>query len=231
MALDGVGTDRAGGQLGRDERQDRQEGRTAGEDRILTIPNGLTALRLACVPVFVWLVSRPDRAGWLEAAVLLAVLGATDWVDGQLARRLHQVSTVGKVLDPTADRILLAVGAIAIVAVGAVPTWVAVVALGREAVIAVGAVVVTAAGGRRIDVRWIGKAATFALMFALPLFLAGHARVGWHQVSEDLAWVFAVPALVLGWASVVTYVPVARAAVADGRADRMTDLVGEGRTQ
>jgi cardiolipin synthase len=192
----------------------------AGEDRILTIPNAFTTIRLLCVPAFVVLLSRPHRADWFAAAVLLAVLGATDWVDGQLARRLHQVSTVGKVLDPVADRVLLAVAAIGIVAVGAVPAWVAVAALLREAVVAAGTVGVALAGGRRMDVQLIGKAATFALMFALPLFLAGHSHVGWHRGAEDLAWVFVVPALVLGWTSVVTYVPIARRSLAEGRSPR-----------
>lgn len=225
MALEGVGTHPAeSGPLEREAGYDRETrgGGRRGEDRIVTVPNGFTAIRLACVPVFVWLLSRPHGSAWVAAAVLLAVLGVTDWVDGYLARRLHQVSTLGKVFDPTVDRILLSVAAIGILAVGAVPTWVAVVALGREAVVAIGAVGVAMAGGRRIDVRWVGKAATFALMVALPLFLVGHARVGWHQVPEDLAWVFAVPALLLGWAAVVIYVPVARAAVAQGRAGRNT---------
>jgi len=200
---------------------------------VLTVPNAFTAARLACVPGFVWLLSRPHRSEWLAAAVLLAALGATDWVDGQLARRLHQVSTVGKVLDPVADRVLLAVGAIGILAVGAVPTWVAVVALGREAVVAAGTVGVALAGGRRMDVQFIGKVATFGLMGALPLFLVGHSTVGWHQGAEDLAWVFAVPALVAGWVSVVTYVPIARAALSNRgkRADRgKLASPGSGRT-
>lgn len=188
--------------------------------RVLTAANGFTTVRLLCVPVFVWLLSRPHRADWFAAAALLAALGATDWVDGQLARRLHQVSAVGKVLDPTADRILLAVAGIGIVAVGAVPAWVAAVALTREAVVAFGAIGVVLAGGRRIDVQPVGKAATFALMCALPLFLAGHSHVGWHRAAEAAAWVFTVPGLVLGWVSVLTYLRLARAALAEGRAAR-----------
>ncbi len=191
-----------------------------GEDRILTIPNGFTAVRLACIPLFVWLVSRPDHRGWFPAAVLLAALGATDWVDGQLARRLHQVSTVGKVLDPTADRLLLVAAAVSIIVVGAVPVWVAVVALAREVLVAAGFLVVAALGGRRMDVSLAGKAGTFALMVALPLFLAGHSNVGWHHLAEILAWVATAPGLGFGWYSAVTYVPKARAALAAAAAER-----------
>lgn len=186
-------------------------------DRILTVPNAVTLVRLLCVPVFVWLLSLPHHDGWLSAGVLLGVLGGTDWVDGQLARRLGQVSTVGKVLDPVADRVLLLVGALSIVVVGAVPVWVAVAALIREGLVALGALAVAAAGGRRIDVTLIGKAGTFALMFAFPLFLIGHSHLGWRQAPEDAAWIFAVPGLIAAWAAAAGYVPLARAALVAGR--------------
>ena len=92
---------------------------TLGEDRILTIPNLLSLIRLACVPLFLWLLfGRDNRYG---AAWLLAGLGATDWVDGYIARRFNQVSTLGKILDPAADRILLGVGVVAILIDGSVP--------------------------------------------------------------------------------------------------------------
>jgi cardiolipin synthase len=190
---------------------------SVAEDRVLTIPNALTAVRLVCIPLFVVLVARDHRAGWLAAALLLAGLGATDWVDGFLARRLGQVSTVGKVLDPLADRLLLVTAAITIIAVGAVPVWIAIIALLREATVATGFVIVAAAGGRRMDVTRPGKLATLCLMVALPLFLAGHSTVGWHRGAEDLAWVFVVPGLVAGWYSVVAYIGPARRTVAEGR--------------
>lgn len=193
---------------------------TVGTRRVLTWPNLISACRLLCIPVFVWLLvgdhGHGDRhAGWLGAAILLAALGATDWVDGQLARRLRQVSTLGKVLDPLADRLLLGVAVISIVAVGAVPVWVAVIALAREATVAAGALVVFLAGGRRIDVHWIGKAGTFALMVAFPLFLAGHAPVSWHRGATDLAWVIALPGLALAWAAAASYLPDFRRSLAE----------------
>ena len=201
-------------------------GRT-GEDRILTVPNLVTTVRLLCVPVFLWLLLRgPHHRDWYPAALLLGALGATDGVDGFVARRFHQVSTLGKVLDPIADRLLLGVAAISIIAVGAVPLWVGVLALGREAFVAAGFLTVAAMGGRRMDVVWAGKAGTFGLMAALPLFLGGHANDDWHSTAEILAWICTVPGLVLGWYAAVTYVPKALVAVREGRQARRVDEVG-----
>ncbi|MDQ6783486.1 MAG: CDP-alcohol phosphatidyltransferase family protein [Actinomycetota bacterium] len=188
------------------------------EDRVLTLPNAVTAVRLALIPVFVVLLAQPHKAHWQAAAWLLAGIGATDFVDGQLARRLHQVTTLGKVLDPIADRLLLTVGSIAIIAVGAVPTWVVVVALAREVVVAGGFMIVAAIGGRRMDVSRAGKAATLALMVALPLFLVGHAGVSWSRGAENVAWVFAIPGLILGWYSAISYFPMARRSLASASA-------------
>jgi cardiolipin synthase (CMP-forming) len=130
------------------------------------------------------------------------------------------VSTLGKVLDPVADRLLLGVAAISVVAVGAIPLWVAVIALVREGVVAAGFLYVAAAGGRRMDVQWAGKAGTFGLMCALPLFLAGHANDDWHALAEVLAWVCVGPGLVLGWYAAITYIPRARAALSESRSPR-----------
>ena len=189
--------------------------RRLGEDRILTLPNGVTAVRLALIPVYVVLLAQPHRSHWEAAGLLLAGIGATDFVDGQLARRLHQVSTVGKVLDPVADRLLLAVAAISIIAVGAIPLWIIVVALAREALVAGGFLVVAILGGRRMDVSWPGKAGTFGLMLALPAFLIGHSHAGWHDVAEAIGWVAAIPGLVFGWYAAISYYPRARRALAE----------------
>lgn len=187
------------------------------EDRVLTLPNAVTAIRLALIPVFVFLLSRPQRAHWEAAAWLLAGIGVTDFVDGQLARRLNQVSKLGKVLDPLADRLLLVVASISIIAVGAVPLWVVVIALAREVTVATGFLIVAGLGGRSMDVTLPGKAATFALMVALPLFLVGHAGLTWSRGAEDVAWVFAVPGLILAWYAAISYIPMGRRAIAEGR--------------
>jgi cardiolipin synthase len=139
-------------------------------------------------------------------------------VDGYIARHFNQVSTVGKVLDPTADRVLLVVTVVALLIDGALPSVVAWLALVREVLVSVGVVALAAAGARRIDVQWAGKAGTLALMVALPLFLLGRdPEFGGRHVANFVAWGFAVPGLVLGWFAAVTYIPRARAALADGR--------------
>ena len=187
----------------------------AGEDRVLTVPNVISAVRLACVPLFVYLLLGAERRA--QAAVLLATLGATDWVDGYIARRWHQVSTVGKVLDPVADRVVLLTGVVAILIDGAAPLWVGVATLGREVLISLGAAAVLALGGRRIDVSRVGKAGTLLTYVAYPLFLAGDAQLGSRTVWRGVAWAFVVPGLVLSWWSLGTYLPAARRAVREPR--------------
>jgi cardiolipin synthase len=194
------------------------------EDRVLTLPNSITVLRLCLLPLFVWLLlGRHDR---VAAGVVLAVMGATDWVDGYLARHLHQVSNVGKVLDPVADRLLLLGGIAAILADGAVPVWFAVVVLVREGTVAAATLGLSALGARRIDVTWFGKAGTFGLMCAFPLFLWGHAHTSWSGTSEVAAWLCAIPGLVLGLYALVLYVPLARRALAEGRSERAVEVAG-----
>lgn len=189
----------------------------AGERRVLTVPNLLSLVRLLCIPIFVWLVLRPGRSGWYPAGLLLAALGATDGVDGFVARRFGQVSTVGKVLDPLADRLLLATAAVTTIAVGTVPAWVGGLVVTREVVVGAGFLTVAVLGGERMDVSWAGKAGTFGLMCALPLFLAGGGHDDWHQVAEVLAWVCTVPAMAFGWYAAAAYLPKAKAAILVGR--------------
>jgi cardiolipin synthase len=187
----------------------------AREDRVLTVPNAISIVRLLCIPLFVWLLfARDDRA---NAAWLLGALGATDWVDGYIARHFNQVSTLGKVLDPVADRVLLLTAAACLIVDGDVPVWFAVVVLAREALVSGAVLVLAAMGARRIDVQWAGKAGTLALMTALPLFLMSHATVGWRDAAGALGWGFAFPGLALGWYAAITYIPMARSALREGR--------------
>ncbi|MEL7209600.1 MAG: CDP-diacylglycerol--glycerol-3-phosphate 3-phosphatidyltransferase [Actinomycetota bacterium] len=188
-------------------------------DRILTIPNVISVVRLLCVPLFLYLLfGLEDREA---AAWLLAILGATDWVDGYIARRWNQVSELGKILDPVADRIMLIVAIVAITVDGSIPVVVAVLGLGRELLVAGATLVLAALGARRIDVTWYGKAGTMGLMIALPLFLVSNdPTVGWAGTAEVLAWIFAVPGLALGLYSLWLYVPLALEALREGRAAR-----------
>jgi len=159
---------------------------------ILTIPNLISFLRMLLVPLFVWLaVARDDYAA---AALLLGLIGGTDWIDGYLARRLRQVSEIGKMLDPLADRLAVAAAVVVGWVTGVLPWPVAALLVGREALVTLGALVL-AAGGRRIAVRRMGKVATFGLYFAIPSFYmyAGTEIAFWNGA----AWVLVVPSLIL----------------------------------
>jgi cardiolipin synthase (CMP-forming) len=186
--------------------------------RVLTLPNVVTIVRLSCLPLFLWLLfGQEDRAA---AAWLLAALGATDWVDGYLARHMHQVSELGKILDPVADRLLFLVGAGGIMIDGSVPLWFAVTVLVREVLVGATTLVLAALGARRIDVTWYGKAGTFGLMIAFPLFLGSHSDISWADTAGVLAWVAGIPGLALSLYAAVLYVPLARRALVEGRAER-----------
>ena len=189
-----------------------------GVDRIVTVPNAITLVRLACIPLFLWLLFGADRQ--TAAALLLGVLGATDWVDGFVARRYHQVSTVGKVLDPVADRVLVVTAVIAITVHGAVPVWFAAATLAREVVVSAAVLLLASLGAARIDVLWVGKAGTFALMFSYPAFLLSHGTAGWQGPIHVIAWITGLLGLTLAWIAAASYVPVARTALADGRRAR-----------
>ena len=162
--------------------------------------------------------SAPDdrwAAGWV-----LFLIGSTDWLDGYLARRLGQVSNVGKVLDPVADRLLFFVGVGSIIIDGSVPLWFAVAVLVREVAVAVGTLALAALGATRIDVTWYGKAATFALMGAFPAFLVGASDHATADGFRILAWTVGLPGLALAYWSALLYVPLGRKALAEGRTAR-----------
>ena len=199
---------------------------SASPNRIVTLPNAISIVRLACVPVFLLLIWS-DHV--LAGGLLAAGLGATDWVDGYIARHFDQGSEMGKILDPTADRVLLVAAAIAVLTQG-LPIEVkliVVVMLIREVGIAVATVGLALAGARRIDVVWAGKAGTLALMFSLPMFLGADAtRASWHAFFIVCAWGFAIGGVILGYYAAAKYVPVARDALREGRATRNVVEVG-----
>lgn len=207
----------AGDELEKVQIVDPEKASEEGEDldRIVTLPNAITLVRLACIPLFLWLLFGAHRQS--VAAVVLALLGATDWVDGFVARRLHQVSTVGKVLDPMVDRILVITAVVAIIVHGAVPLWFGVATLAREAVVSGAVLLLAALGAARIDVLWVGKAGTFALMFAYPAFLLGDGSAGWQEPIRAIAWVTGCIGLALAWIAAASYVQPARKALSDGR--------------
>ena len=184
-------------------------------DRILTIPNVITLVRLCLLPVFVWLLfGRDDRA---SAAWLLAAIGTTDFFDGYIARHFNQVSELGKVLDPVADRLLFFVGIGSILIDGSIPVWFAVAVLAREVLVAGATLALAALGAARVDVTWFGKAGAFALMMSVPFFLGSHGDLSWAGTAEVLAWATGLPGLALSWYSLALYVPLARRALREGR--------------
>jgi cardiolipin synthase len=190
-----------------------------------TWPNLVTLVRLALLPLFFWLLFDTNHRA--IAAWLLATLGATDWIDGFLARRLHQVSNVGKIIDPVADRVLVICGLLAVAAAAGVPWWFALTTLAREVIVSVLTVVLAALGAARIDVLWWGKVSTFALMTTFPLFLLTtnphHAALQpWQHDARDACWVIGVMGLALSWIVLAGYVRPALKALRTGRDARRT---------
>jgi cardiolipin synthase (CMP-forming) len=184
--------------------------------RYLTAPNLFTLVRLCCIPLFLYLLfGRDNRAG---AAWLLGGLGATDWVDGWLARRFDQVSEFGKMFDPIADRLLFIVGIGAIIIDGSAPLWMAWLVVGREVLFGGTVAVATLVFHmKRFDVTWLGKVATFLLMFAFPGFMLGATDFPGHTGFQIAAWIVGVPGLVLSYWTAITYIPTIRASIAAGR--------------
>jgi len=153
---------------------------------VLTVPNAISSLRILLIPVFVVMILDHDTS--TAGLVLFGLVAATDWVDGVVARRTGRVTDLGKVLDPTADRLAIAAGLIALAARHVFPWWAALMILVRDAVV-LGAGIATLAARRiRLEVRYVGKAATFALMLAVPL-------IAWGNLGLPLRHLF----LAVGW--------------------------------
>lgn len=197
-----------------------QPEQTSADHGVFTIPNLITVIRLLCIPVFLWLLFALDDLGW--AGLLLCVLGATDWIDGWVARRFDQGSEWGKILDPVADRIMLITAAGALVIYSTVPLWVGALILFREIAVALATLTLAAAGAARIDVQWSGKAGAFGIMFALPGFIIvdllgpGMAR----DVFVVLTGIATIGGLGFSYFSLFEYLPRAQTALVDGRRAR-----------
>lgn len=183
---------------------------------MLTVPNLISLIRLALVPVFLWLLLGRDQVG--AAGWLLGIIGSTDWVDGYLARRLDQVSRVGELLDPVADRLAVVAAVIGGLIADVLPVWFGVAILVREAAVAAGALVLGVRAGAKLRVRQAGKLATLLLYAAIAwLYLGVGYDLAWLR---GVAWLVAVPGLVLYYAVAAQYAGDARRLFADdtGRA-------------
>lgn len=189
-----------------------------GPTKIATLPNLITLIRLLTLPVFVtMLLVNEQRAG---AALLLGVLGMTDWVDGWIARRFNQTSQFGMVFDPFVDRALFVVGTGSVLIDGGVPLWFCVCILVREVFVGLMMAIGTLVGMKRFPVSIWGKRYTFLLMTAVPLLLLGTST----HVTADAAWLggwfLGIPGLVMSYLVGVLYIPVVLRNVRLGRAER-----------
>jgi cardiolipin synthase len=163
---------------------------SAAPDRIWTVPNALSVLRLLGVPLFLWLLLGPRADGW--ALLVLAVSGFTDWLDGVLARLLNQTSRFGALLDPLADRLYILATLLGLVLRDVIPWWLAVVVVGRDAVVGVALPRLRKAGYGPPEVHYLGKAATFCLLYAFPLLLLGTYSGTAADIARPLAWAFTI---------------------------------------
>lgn len=159
-----------------------------GSDRILTIPNVLSFLRLLGVPLFLYLLLGPQSDGW--ALVVLIVSAATDYADGKLARLLDQYSRLGELLDPLADRLYILAALIGFVLRGFLPWWVAALLIGRDVALAATLPVLRRYGYTALPVHYLGKAATFCLLYGLPLLLIGQTTSVVARVVLPLSYAF-----------------------------------------
>ena len=179
----------------------------------LTIPNVLSVLRLAMLPTFVSLFAdgRVVAGSWF-----FGLLASTDWIDGYIARRFNQVSELGKILDPIADRTVFFVGIGAALYYDYLPMWFGIVILVREVSIAVLMVVATAMGMERFPVTRLGKWATFALMAAVPWITLGSAGGAW-TVFPYMGWAVGIPGIFVSYKSFFQYLPTVKSHLASGR--------------
>lgn len=180
--------------------------------QLFTIPNIISIIRLFLIPVFLWLVFVQDEIGW--AGVLLGVIGATDWIDGYLARRLNQVSKAGEFLDPLADRLAVAVAVIAGLIKGVFPAWFGWAIILREVAIGIGALVIGVKAGTKLKVRWVGKTATLLLYFSVSFFYVGVGAE--FDPLVWAAWLTGIPGLVLYYVAAFQYMQDARKLVGSG---------------
>jgi len=171
---------------------------------VLTWPNLISFLRLLGVGLFLWLLLGVQADGW--AVVVLAIGGTTDWVDGFLARRLGQVSRLGELIDPLADRLYIFATLVAFTIRDVVPLWFAIALVAREVILSVGLLVLRRLGYGPPPVHYLGKAATFILLAAFPALLLAHSVPGSAFWTYPVGWSLAWWGLVLYWVAGAFYV-------------------------
>ncbi|MGH3472595.1 MAG: CDP-alcohol phosphatidyltransferase family protein [Nocardioidaceae bacterium] len=166
-------------------------------DRILTLPNVLSVARLLGVPLFLWLVLGPHRDGL--ALIVLMLSGFTDWLDGHLARKLNQTSRLGQILDPVADRLYILAVVIGLALRDIIPWWLAVALPLRDVLLFLLVPFLRTRGYSALPVHFLGKAATFCLLYAFPLLLLGNGDGTVASLATVFGWAFAVWGTGLYW--------------------------------
>jgi cardiolipin synthase (CMP-forming) len=172
-------------------------------DRVLTIPNALSVARLIGVPIFLWLVLNNYDAA---AVIVLMVSGFTDWLDGKIARRWNQMSRLGQLLDPAADRLYILATLIGLTVRDVVPLWLTIALVGRDVLLSFTLPVLRRHGYGPLPVHFLGKAATFNLLAGFPLLLLGEGDSFVSQVAHAFGWAFAIWGTALYWWAGVLYV-------------------------
>jgi cardiolipin synthase len=177
--------------------------------RVLTVPNALSVLRLVLLPVFLYLLFVANANGWAVGVLMFS--GFSDWADGKIARLVaNQSSRLGELLDPAVDRIYMVTVPVALAIYGAVPWWIVLTLIGRDAVLAATLPVVRTRGLTALPVTYIGKAATFALMSAFPLILLGGWDALWSRIVLACGWAFLIWGMAMYlWSGVLYLVQVA----------------------
>jgi cardiolipin synthase len=170
---------------------------------VWTVPNGLSVLRLLGVPLFLVLALGPEEDGW--AIVVLMVGGFTDYLDGKLARAWGQTSRIGQLLDPLADRLYIVAVVVALVLRGVLPLWVALVLAGRDVLLVSLVPLLRTRNITVLPVHFLGKAATFNLLYAFPLLLLGVQESVVGQIALPIGWAFVWWGAGLYWLSALAY--------------------------
>ena len=177
--------------------------------RVWTLPNAISFLRLLGIPLFLWLVLSEgnDTAGFF----VLVVAGATDWVDGFLARRLNQQSRLGELLDPMADRLYIAATILGLAIRDIIPWWLVVVIALRDVFLSLMLPMLRRLELKALPVTYVGKSGTFALLWGFPLFLLGTSDNLWGTAITAFAWAFSLWGTYLYWWAGIRYFATARA--------------------
>jgi cardiolipin synthase len=176
---------------------------TDSYDRLFTVPNLLSVLRLLGVPLFLWLLLGPQAD--VAALVVLALSGISDWADGVLARRLNQASRLGELLDPLADRLYILATLIGLTLRNIIPWWLAALIVLRDLVLLATVPALRRRGYWSLPVHYLGKAGTFALLYAFPLLLLASHEGTAADIARPIAWAFTIWGVALYWWAGVLY--------------------------